>query len=180
MRKELVNKSRFLSLILRHKPEKIGLKMDENGWLKVSDITKKSDITMSEMKEIVETNEKKRFEFDTHEMRIRARQGHSKKVDLELEEKTPPDILLHGSNQKVKDKILKEGLNKMNRNHVHLSIDVETANKVGKRRGKVVVFQVDSKKMSEDGHKFYLSNNGVWLTDKVGPEYLRLTWSTNV
>ena len=170
--------SKFLSLILRHKPETIGLKLDENGWAKVKEILKSSQIDwkLQELQYVVDNNDKKRFELTTkgHELYIRACQGHSVQIDLELDEATPPNELYHGTVSKSLDSIMSDGLKKMNRQHVHLSADLETATKVGGRRGKAIILVVDSKKMYENDYKFYLSKNGVWLTDSVPSSYIRI------
>ncbi len=172
MNKELIKSSRFISKILRHDPEAAGITLDKNGWADVKDILHKCKIKMPELEEIVETNDKKRFEFDQHKIRIRARQGHSIDVDVELKEIVPTEPLFHGTSQNVKDIILLEGIKKQNRQHVHLSDNVITALAVGARHGKPWMFCVDAPKMAADGFKFYLSNNGVYLTDYVPPVYL--------
>lgn len=180
MKKDLIKKSKFISLILRHKPEAAGIVLDEKGWVSVEDLldgARKHGVNLNyeELKEIVETNEKQRFVLDENGPRIRANQGHSVKVDLELVERAPPSLLYHGTTDRFKESILKGGLKKMNRHHVHLSADTETAYKVGKRRGKVVILMVDAERMVEDGFSFYCSYNGVWLVDHVPGEYLK--WS---
>lgn len=167
--------SKYLSLLLRHKPETIGLMLDENGWADVESLISnpKIDFNLDELKEVVRTNDKQRFTFNEDQTRIRASQGHSlKEVDLELEKSTPPDVLYHGTVEKFIDSIRKTGLQKMNRNHVHLSADLETANKVAGRRGKPIILEIDTAKMLNDGHEFYLSQNGVWLTDQVEVGYI--------
>lgn len=167
--------SKYLSLLLRHKPETIGLVLDENGWADVDDLISnpKIDFSLEELKEVVRTNDKQRFAFNEDRTRIRASQGHSlKEIDLKLEKSTPPDVLYHGTIEKFIDSIRKTGLQKMNRNHVHLSADLETANKVGGRRGKPIILEIDTVKMLNDGHEFYLSQNGVWLTDQVEVGYI--------
>lgn len=167
----LKDKSKFLSLVLRHKPEKLGLHMDGNGWVEVSEIVEKSDITLEELKSIVADNDKKRFSFSDDETKIRANQGHSIDVDLQLKAAIPPFVLYHGTGEKSIDVIFKDGIKKMNRQHVHLSIDMETAIKVGSRHGKHRVIEVRARAMHTDGIKFYLSENGVWLTDYVDIKY---------
>ncbi len=177
--KETVRLSKFLSLVLRHQPETIGLTLDENGWVQVTTLLEKLaaqgfEINPSILRHVVTTNSKKRFAFNDDETKIRASQGHSINVNLGYEESTPPAILYHGTAQKNNDAILKEGLRKQSRQHVHLSRDVETAITVGKRHGVPVVFEVLAGAMHADGCSFYLSANGVWLTDSVPPKYLRL------
>lgn len=167
-----------MSLVLRHKPQAIGLQLDNNGWADVAELIAKSkaknlNISLDMLKLVVETNEKKRFAFNDDKTKIRANQGHSVVVDVELKLTTPPDVLYHGTAVKNKEEILKSGLNKMSRLHVHLSHDIETATKVGTRHGKPIVFIVDAKQMHTDGNKFYLSENGVWLVQYVPARYLR-------
>jgi putative RNA 2'-phosphotransferase len=163
--------SRFLSLILRHKPEEIGLTLDENGWGDVQFILEKTGQTFDELKNIVETNNKKRFTFNDDFTKIRANQGHSIEINLNLDPTKPPDVLYHGTAIKNLNNILIKGLLKMNRQHVHLSADRETAFKVGQRHGEPIIFAINTKKMFEDNYKFYLSKNKVWLTDTVPNKY---------
>ena len=170
--KNYTKASKFLSLILRHKPEKIGIKLDEHGWAKVPEILKGMDLTMNDLEHIVDTDEKRRYSFNDDKTLIRANQGHSIPVDLELEPVQPPEYLYHGTVGQFLASIQKEGLLPRSRQYVHLSADLETAVKVGKRRGKLVVLQIASGKMHQDGHVFYISENGVWLTDAVPPQYI--------
>jgi putative RNA 2'-phosphotransferase len=177
MRKELIRKSKYLSLVLRHQPSAAGIALDENGWVAVEDLlhgARNNGVQLSydELCEIVDTNEKKRFVFDESGRRIRANQGHSVNVDLELAETTPPPMLYHGTTERFLESIQKEGLQKMNRHHVHLSADTGTAHRVGMRRGKVIILEVDAKRMNSEGFTFYQSKNGVWLVDHVPPRYL--------
>lgn len=169
----IVGKSGKLAFLLRHdnKAFEEG-KIDEHGWRRVDELLDLG-FTRPLLEEIVETNNKKRYEFNTDKTKIRARQGHSIPVDVELEKRIPPKYLYHGTTDGVIDSILKEGIKSMNRLYVHLSEDVETAKKVGKRHGgSVVVFQIDSEKMESDGYEFYLSRNNVWLTKHVNPKNL--------
>jgi putative RNA 2'-phosphotransferase len=171
--------SKFLSLILRHAPEKIGLVLDENGWVDVEElITKAAQDKMifsrEELEEVVVTNDKQRFAFNEDKSRIRANQGHSIDVELQLESREPPETLYHGTVPKFLESIRLEGLKKMNRNHVHLSPDTATAEKVGSRRGEAVILVVRSKAMYNDGFAFFVSDNGVWLTDHVPVKYIDL------
>lgn len=171
--------SKYLSYHLRHAPEKLGLKVDQGGWVRVLDLlaaAKKDQflISLEELTEVVDKNDKKRYSFDSTGTLIRANQGHSIKVDLQLQESLPPDILYHGTGHKTVESILQKGLSKMSRHHVHLSPDLDTAKKVGSRHGKPVVFAVNAKKMQEEGHSFYCSDNGVWLVENVPPEYLQI------
>jgi putative RNA 2'-phosphotransferase len=174
----LVRTSKFLSKHLRHDPAGLGLELEPGGWVAVSDLLagcarKGMRISMAELREVVEQNSKQRFSFDETGEKIRANQGHSVEVDLELEPREPPSTLFHGTGHRTADLIEKEGLQKMRRHHVHLSPDVETAVKVGSRHGRPVVFQIDAAAMSRDGHVFYCSENGVWLVDAVPALYLR-------
>lgn len=166
---DLIKKGKRLAFLLRHDTE---YKFDEHGWREVSDLIKNHGYTMKEIEEIVETNNKKRYEFSDDKKKIRARQGHSIPVDVELKEATPPDVLYHGTAKNFVDSIWKNGIKKMSRLYVHLSGDEETARKVGKRHGHPVVIFINTKQMREDGIKFYLSNNNVWLTEFVDKKYL--------
>ena len=169
--------SKTLSYVLRHKPEQIGITIDKNGWTDVNDLLKKisvkvKNVTFEVLEEVVSENDKQRFSFNEDKTKIRANQGHSIDVDLELKSKRPPEVLYHGTVKDSIDAIVKGGLLKMNRQHVHLSDEKETADKVGSRRGKSIIIFVDTKAMYADGFKFYQSENGVWLTDHVPSKYL--------
>lgn len=169
--------SKFLSLILRHSPEKIGLKLDENGWADVEELMQKcskrgNTLTAELLDYVVENNDKKRFAFNEDKTKIRASQGHSISVELNLNETEPLEFLYHGTVAKFLENIKKEGLQKMSRQHVHLSKDLETATKVGGRRGVPQILTVRSGQMFKDGFKFYLSENNVWLTDEVPSKYI--------
>jgi putative RNA 2'-phosphotransferase len=169
--------SKFLSYILRHNPETIGLQLDDNGWANIDELITKASIhhhpfSIEELKEIVETNDKKRFVLDNGGTKIRASQGHSIEVDLNLSKQQPPKFLYHGTVDKYVPIIEKEGLRKMERQHVHLSTDRDTAAKVGSRRGKPVILTINSNAMYDDGFEFYRSQNGVWLTDHVPAPYI--------
>lgn len=172
----LTDTSKFLSLILRHKPETIGIKLDEHGWADVSElisgISKTRPFDMKMLEEIVRTDSKQRYSFNEDKTLIRANQGHSIPVDVELEKKTPPEFLYHGTGEKFVSSIDKEGLLSKSRLYVHLSKDTDTAVKVGSRHGKPVVYRVEAGKMADDGYEFFLSVNGVWLTKAVPAEYL--------
>ena len=170
--------SRFLSLILRHKPEEIGITLDEHGWAKVEELmnalnTKSKQIDMEILEEIVRTDEKGRYSFNEDKTLIRANQGHSIPVDVELEEVQPPEELWHGTGVKSESAIDEEGLKPMGRLYVHLSKDRETAAQVGKRHGKLVLYVVKTGEMYRDGYKLFLAKNGVWLTKEVPAKYLR-------
>jgi putative RNA 2'-phosphotransferase len=171
--------SRFISLILRHKPQVIGITLDEHGWADVKELV--DGVNRSEghyldqeiLEEIVRTDEKQRYSFNEDHTLIRANQGHSIPVDVELEQKTPPAILWHGTGEKFTGSIDSMGLIPKSRLYVHLSSDQDTAKKVGARHGKPVIYQVDAEAMNNDGYEFFLSANGVWLTKAVPPQYLR-------
>ena len=174
---DYTNLSKFLSMILRHKPEVIKIKLDERGWANVDELirkmSKEKHITKDILEYIVEHDDKQRYSFNDDKTLIRANQGHSIKVDVELEEKEPPDILYHGTATKFVEGIEKEGLKHQNRLYVHLSKDIDTATKVGLRHGELVIYEVKAKEMFNDGFKFFISANGVWLTDHVPVKYLR-------
>jgi putative RNA 2'-phosphotransferase len=177
--KRKVTVSKFLSKHLRHAPEELGLELQPGGWVGVDELLLACEnhsfpITYDELRVVVETSDKKRFSFDETEDRIRANQGHSVEVDLQLQPANPPSLLYHGTPEKNRQVIQESGLKKMDRHHVHLSLDVETAQKVGKRRGKPIIFVVDSAQMAQDGYVFFVSANGVWLIDEVPPKYLKL------
>ncbi|CEJ67831.1 RNA 2'-phosphotransferase [Chryseobacterium oranimense G311] len=176
---EIENKriSKFLSLILRHQPETIQLKLDENGWADVSELITKAakgrmHFSFEDLEEVVESNNKKRFAFNEDKTRIRASQGHSIDIDLALKAVQPPDFLYHGTADSNISSILEKGIEKRNRQHVHLSADKETATKVGMRHGKPVILTIRTKEMFDNGIPFYLSANGVWLTDFVDAKYI--------
>ena len=169
---DLTKTSKFISLILRHKPETIGIKLDEHGWADVEDLLKGIDIDYSTLEQIVKEDEKGRYSFSDDKTKIRANQGHSINVDVELEEKIPPNVLYHGTAEKYLDNINLEGLKPMSRLYVHLTEDLEIAKKTGQRHGKLVIFEIDAKRMIDDGIKFYLSVNNVWLVRTVPPKYL--------
>ena len=166
--------SKHLSYVLRHKPETIGIKLDENGWTSVEKLIVKSPkaFTSEIIEFIVENNDKKRFILSEDGTKIRANQGHSVKVDLALKAVTPPSILFHGTATRFLKPILSSELKKMNRHHVHLSDDLKTASKVGQRHGKLVILNVNAGAMHAKGHVFFQSENGVWLTDTVPTEFI--------
>jgi len=174
MNKNSIKKiSKFLSLLLRHKPQSIGLKLDANGWADIDELIEKSKnikLNRALIDEVVAQNDKQRFIIENN--RIRANQGHSIDVDLEFKAIEPPNMLYHGTATRFLDSIMKTGLTKQNRQHVHLSQEIETAISVGKRHGKVALLEIDAQKMFEKGYEFYLSENGVWLTDSVPLEYI--------
>ena len=167
--------SKLISLILRHKPETIGITLDEHGWANVNELLNGIKIDMALLEKIVSTDDKQRYSFNDDKTLIRANQGHSIPVDVELEEAQPPEFLWHSTGVKYEHSIYNVGLTPRSRLYVHLSSDVETAVNVGKRHGEVLLFRVDAQKMHQDGFKFYLSKNGVWLTKHVPVEYLSVT-----
>lgn len=178
------NISKLLSLVLRHKPEVIGITLDKNGWVSVEELLSKIQtqlhgdfITITHLEEIVSDNDKQRFSFNEDKTKIRANQGHSiSKIDLGLKTERPPMKLYHGTVSEFLGSINNNGLLKMNRNHVHLSDNLETATNVGNRRGKAIILLIDSGRMYADGVKFYKSVNGVWLTDCVLPKYIKMNF----
>jgi len=177
--KHLNKVSRFLSLILRHKPETIGVELDKEGWISVDTILEKLEITKNDLDYIVKTNDKQRFHYDETEVKIRAAQGHSKdlQVIVDMDEYIPEVgmFLLHGTSNIYIKSILKNGLKPMSRKDVHLSKDADTAKKVGLRRDKEpIILKIDARKMYIDGHKFRVSKNGVILSEFVPPEYISL------
>lgn len=168
--------SRYMSLILRYKPDVIGITLDKYGWADVNEliagISKKNTFNMEILEEIVRTDCKQRYSFNGDKTKIRANQGHSISVNVELEKKEPPKFLYHGTGEKYVESIDKTGLLPKSRLYVHLSRDIDTAQNVGKRHGNPVIYKVHSKKMYDNGYDFFLSVNGVWLTKRVPVEYL--------
>ena len=176
MKMSLTSTSKFVSLILRHKPETIGIQLDEHGWANVDEliagISKTCEFNREILEEIVRTDNKQRFTFNEDKTKIRANQGHSIPVDVELKEMQPPETLWHGTGEKYVASIDQQGLNPRTRLYVHLSKDRETAKKVGQRHGKPVLYLVKAEEMYNDGYRFYRSENGVWLTKEVPVKYL--------
>jgi putative RNA 2'-phosphotransferase len=176
--KHLIKVSKYLSKHLRHQPERLGLTLADGGWVKIEDLLKacaKNNFPISpdELKEVVERNDKKRFSFDAGGEKIRANQGHSVEVDLQLKKQIPPARLFHGTATRNAAMIREHGLLKMARHHVHLSTDTETARKVGMRHGKPLIFEIDTMAMLENGFEFFVSENDVWLVERVPPEFLK-------
>lgn len=174
----LVKVSKYLSKYLRHTPDAIGIKLAPGGWVAVDELLtacakNKFPITRQELQVVVEFNDKQRFSFDSTGTLIRANQGHSVEIDLQLEPAIPPQVLYHGTGSKSVESILQTGLRKMSRHHVHLSQDIATAKTVGTRHGRPVVFAVDAGSMHQADFIFYCSDNNVWLVDHVPPEYLQ-------
>jgi putative RNA 2'-phosphotransferase len=184
MKVDDVKRSKFLSKVLRHRPEIIGIHLDKNGWVNVTELLnacRKHGVLLDRetLERIVETNEKQRFSFSKDGQKIRANQGHSVPIDLNLEPMEPPDRLYHGTASRFLPSIRKRGLIKGSRHHVHLSGDPVTARQVGKRHGSPIILQVLAREMHWDGYTFFQSANGVWLTDFVPTRYLREKWELN-
>ena len=173
----LKSTSKYLSLILRHHPEAAGIRLDEHGWADVQQliagVNRTRPLTLALLEEIVRTDEKQRYAFNADKTKIRANQGHSLPVDVELETQIPPDLLYHGTARRFTGRIDAQGLLPQNRLYVHLSLDEETAVRVGRRHGEPAVYQVLAGAMHEAGYTFYRSVNGIWLVQAVPPEYLR-------
>ena len=169
--------SKYLSLVLRHNPAAAGVTLDAEGWVSVAELLAGAarhghSFTRAELDEVVQTNEKQRFAFSPDSQRIRANQGHSISVDLGLTPETPPDILYHGTVDRFLSSILSRGLEKGSRHHVHLSPDIDTATRVGSRRGQPVILKIDAASMHSAGFHFFCSANSVWLTEHVPPQYI--------
>lgn len=168
--------SKILSYALRHKPEHLNLKIDDHGWTDIGTLLfnlseKGHHLNFENLKTIVEENDKQRFSISEDSKRIRANQGHSIDVKLDLEERIPPYTLFHGTVEKFMTSIRENGLSKGNRHHVHLSDNIHTAETVGNRRGKAIVLKINAHKMHLDGYIFFQSENGVWLTESVPSKY---------
>jgi len=190
LKKELVGVSKFLAMVLRHKPETIGIALDKNGWVDVKELIDRSNtfqkaegfepITKAILDEVVADNDKKRFEYSEDGWQIRACQGHSVDVDLELDSNIPPKFLFHGTAKQFIPSIRINGLDKRQRNHVHLSKDHDTAVKVGSRHGSPHVLRIDTEAMIKEGYDFFLSNNGVWLVDDVPAKYIDFLYNDSL
>lgn len=172
-----VQLSKFLSFVLRHQPDAIGLALDPQGWVSIDDLIEKGNaartqFSREDLLHVVKTSDKKRFSISADGLRIRAAQGHSVSVDLGLSPREPPPVLYHGTATRFVVSILSEGLKSQARQQVHLSADQATARRVGQRHGKAAILKVDALRMYARGFKFYIADNGVWLTDKVPPEFL--------
>lgn len=166
--------SKFLSYVLRHKPDAIGLELDPEGWANIDELIRKADIELSKelIQETVASSDKKRFAISGDDLSIRANQGHSVKVDLGLKPIEPPELLYHGTATRFLASIKNEGLLPKNRQYVHLSSDKETAIKVGGRHGKPIVLDIPALKMHHQGHQFFQARNGVWLTQSISPKLI--------
>lgn len=172
------NISKFLSLVLRHQPDKIGIQPDKNGWVNVDELISKinqqgTPLDFQTLEEVVITNDKQRFCFNDDLTKIRANQGHSISIDLALIPTEPPAYLYHGTVEKFIPSIRQQGLQKMSRQHVHLSADKITAEKVGSRRGKPIILTIAAGEMFMEEHSFYISDNGVWLCNQVPAKYIK-------
>lgn len=173
-----ISLGKFISLILRHHPEKIGITLDEEGWADTDELidginSAGRKIDMQTLERIVRENNKQRYSFNSDRSKIRANQGHSINVDVKMQEMTPPDILYHGTALRFLDSIKSGGIKKMDRLYVHLSNDIQTAVKVGQRHGKPAVLAVDAKAMNDDGHVFYISENRVWQSEDIPWKYVK-------
>jgi putative RNA 2'-phosphotransferase len=172
-----VRRSKLVARVLRHRPGSVGVTLDPHGWADVTDLLAALAahgyrITRTDLERVVHRNDKRRFEWDTTSDRIRARQGHSVEVDLDLPRADPPDRLYHGTARRNVASILATGLEPRGRHHVHLSEDTNTARRVGARRGDPVVLVVDAAAMAAQGHRFWRTTNGIWLTAHVPPPFL--------
>ena len=177
--KDLVKASKYIALLLRHKPEEGDLNLDKEGYCPTVDLIralkrKFNWFTLNDLYDIVNSDEKGRYSFNDNKTKIRANQGHStNQVNITFKEVTPPDILYHGTATRFLNDIYREGLKPMSRQYVHLSKDIETATKVGSRHGNLYILEIDCKKMVEDGYKFYISENNVYLTKSVPRKYFK-------
>ena len=174
---DTVQLSKYLSFILRHRPDTIGLTLDKQGWVRLDALLEKANtggtqFSREDVLHVVQTSDKKRFSISVDGLRIRAAQGHSVSVHLGLSPQEPPSELYHGTSARFIDSILREGLKPQTRQQVHLSVDEATARRVGRRHGKATILKVDAPRMHAKGFKFYVADNGVWLTDQVPPEFL--------
>lgn len=178
MKSEHIKTSKLLSYVLRHNPGEFGVTLDPRGWVDISTLLEAlgksgKSVSRETLEEVVQTNDKQRFAISEDHSRIRANQGHSIEVDLEYAPADPPEFLFHGTVDRFMDAIRAEGLKKMQRHHVHLSENFETAIKVGQRRGKPVILEVRAAEMMNAGHAFFVTPNRVWLTDAVPPEFIK-------
>ena len=177
MSRDSVELSKFLSFVLRHKPDAIGLVLDAQGWVSIDELVQKGNaagtrFSRDNLLQVVETSDKKRFSVSADGQRIRAAQGHSVSVELGLLRREPPPVLYHGTATRFVESILSEGLRPQKRQQVHLSADVATAERVGQRHGKPVIFKIEALHMHQLGFEFFLADNGVWLIDQVPPDFL--------
>lgn len=164
-------RSKYLALILRHKPELVNVELMKDGWVDLQKLIRNTDFTMNELEDIVKSDNKGRYQISDDKKYIRAVQGHSKKVDIEFKEFIPTKELYHGTSERFLESILKDGIKKMSRQYVHLSINKEIAKNVGIRHGKPAIITIDAVKMKNDGYKFFIADNEVILTDYVPTKY---------
>jgi len=174
--KESIRMSKFLSLILRHEPERVGLKLGDAGWVSVEELLQALNrhnvaLTLEQLKHVVATSDKKRFTFSEDGLRIRANQGHSVEIDLQYPPQTPPELLYHGTAMRFLDGIRRDGLQKMDRHDVHLSADTQVTVQVGGRHGKPALLRIRAGDMHRAGFVFRCSANGVWLVDHVPRQF---------
>ncbi len=179
MTNKKTNLSKLMSYVLRHHPEELGITLDENGWVDLKNFTQSlrsrdKTISVDKVREVVESCEKQRFSIDETQQKIRANQGHSIQVDLQLRAQQPPDILYHGTVDRFLDAILRVGLLPQQRHHVHLTESLNTAKSVGARRGRAVILEIETGELVSNGAQFYLSENQVWLIDHVPAQYIKL------
>jgi putative RNA 2'-phosphotransferase len=179
--KRLVKTSKYLARHLRHEPARLGLSLEPGGWVRVDALlsacrARSLDLTLDDLRDVVERNDKRRFSFDETGTRIRANQGHSVEIDLGLKPARPPAVLYHGTGRPSLDSIMRNGLDRMNRHHVHLSLDIGTALRVGGRHGRSIVLEVAAGRLNAEGQDFYVSDNGVWLTAAVPVSHLKPMW----
>jgi putative RNA 2'-phosphotransferase len=177
---DLTSISKFLSLVLRHKPEQIGLKLDGAGWARIDELLRQAGaagcvISRVDVEQVVSTSDKQRFRISDDGLSIRANQGHSIQVDLDLQPLNPPMVLYHGTAARFLESILRTGLQRRQRRHVHLSEDPAVALSVGKRHGSPVLLRIDAMTMATRGHRFYRSANGVWLVEHVDVNFIEVT-----
>ena len=178
MKKDLKTRSKYLSLILRHNPDAGSVVLDTEGWANVKDLVHNAGFTRKELDEIVDKDNKQRYSYDETKQRIRANQGHSlSEVQIKFDEVVPPEFLYHGTVQKYVNSIMKTGLKKQTRNYLHLSKDVETATNVGARRGEPIILKIQSLKMYNDGYKFFISKNNVYLIEEVPSKYITIDYT---
>lgn len=179
MTNKKTNLSKLMSYVLRHHPEELGITLDKNGWVDLKNFTQSlqsrdKTISVDKVREVVESCEKQRFSIDETQQKIRANQGHSIQVDLQLRAQQPPDILYHGTVDRFLDSILRVGLLPQQRHHVHLTESLNTAKSVGARRGRAIILEIETGELVSNGAQFYLSENQVWLIDHVPAQYIKL------
>ncbi len=177
MEQRLTRISKYLSYVLRHHPETAGLSLDDHGWAGINELlaargSRKRGLTLDLLRRLVAENDKQRFEVDHKWTKIRARQGHTLAVRLDLKEASPPDCLYHGTACRHLPSIRQHGLHRGKRHHVHFSLDPASAQTVGGRHGQPVVLRIRAREMHAHGHRFFLTSNGIWLAESVPPDYI--------